>query len=120
MVGEENFNLIFEVNNRLRVLESKHNLLREKTLIINENMLEQYKKISQEIKLINEDIKDLKKDLQTIKETTKHVVSEMEAFARKDSLKILEKYINMWNPLHFVTEQEVIKLIKEQTKKKVK
>ena len=32
---------------------------------------------------------------------------------RKEQIKVLEKYINMWNPLNFVTEEEVLELIEK-------
>ncbi len=35
---------------------------------------------------------------------------ELEFFARKENLKVLEKYINLWNPLNFVTKEEVLEL----------
>lgn len=98
---------------RLRILESRYNIMRERLLLINQNMIDEYKKLNEEVKELNEEIKEIKKDLFEIKEALHKIIYEMQFFARKDSLKVLEKYINMWNPLNFVTEQEVLKLIKE-------
>ncbi len=110
-------NIIADLNSRARVLEERYNLLRERLLIVNQNMVGEYKKVTQDIKALNSDIKEIKNDIFNLKETMKHFIKEMESFARKDSLKVLEKYINMWNPLNFVTEKDVISLIKEHTKR---
>ncbi len=72
-----------------------------------------------EIKVINSDMRDIKGDIFKIKESMKHVIKEFELFARKEDLMFLEKYINLWNPMKFVTEQDVLNLI-EQSKKKEK
>ena len=110
-------NILVDLNTRIRVLEEKNNLLRERMLVINQNMIEEYKKLSDEIKAINSDLKEIKSDLMNVKEMIKHFIKELESFARKDSIKVLEKYINMWNPLKFVTEKEVISLIEEHSKR---
>ena len=53
-------------------------------------------------------------NLNNMKETNMHIIKELQGFARKENLKVLEKYINFWNPLNFTTEEEVIKLIEER------
>ncbi len=112
MAEEEN--IIVDLNTRIRVLEERHNTLRERVLIVNQNMVDEYKKLLQEIKTINSDIREIKGDLNSIKDTIRHMIKEMEYFARKDNLKVLEKYINVWNPLNFVTEKDVIRIINER------
>ena len=108
---------IVDINTRLRILENKYVLVRERMFVINQNMIDGYKKLMSEIKAVDSDLKEIKGDLFSIKESMRHLVKEMDSFARKENLKVLEKYINMWNPLKFVTEEEVLELIK---KKKVK
>jgi len=45
------------------------------------------------------------------------IIKELDIFAKKEQLKVLEKYINLWNPLNFVTTKEVEKIIEEKLKK---
>ncbi|MEA3379229.1 MAG: hypothetical protein U9Q69_06390 [Nanoarchaeota archaeon] len=106
--------LVVELTNRVRVLESKNSLLSERMLVINKNMIAEYKKIINDIKSIEGEIDEIKGDMNNIKNILKHLTEEARDFAKKDSLKILEKYINLWNPLHFVTQEEVQKIIKEE------
>ena len=105
---------------RVRILESRYNLMRERLLLINQNMIDEYKKISEDIKIIESELKELKKDMFEIKEVLHKIVYELQFFAKKDTLKVLEKYINMWNPLSFVTEEEVLNLIKNSKKRGTK
>ncbi len=109
--------VLIELTNRIRVIESKNSLLGERMLVMNQNMIEEYKKIIREVKSLEGEISDLKSDLNNIKNIMKHLTEEANNFARKDSLKILEKYINLWNPLTFVTTSEVRKLVEEEVRK---
>ena len=115
----DQYSIISELNTRIRILEGKYNLTRERMLLINQNMIDHYKDLNNEIKTLNIEIKEMKETLEVIKETNINIVKELSFFARKDQLKILEKYINMWNPLNFITEEEVLELMKKNKEKNV-
>jgi len=109
--------VIVELTNRLRVMESKHSLLNERLLVVNENMIEEYKKLMKDIRAIEGEIRDLKNDLNNVKNILKHLTEEAAAFARKDEIQLLEKYIKLWNPLNFVTETDVKNILVRELKK---
>ena len=115
--GEQAFYI--DVGTRVRELEGKYNLLRDRMLLINNNMIEEYKKTITEIKLLNGDVQEIKVDLFRIREALKHLLKELELFARKEDMKFLEKYINLWNPMKFVTEEDVKNLIERHKEKEV-
>ena len=104
----------YDPSERIRVLESKYSYLRDRVVLINENLIGEYKKLSQEMNIIDSELKDMKKDIFEMKEALRHILEEMKYFARKENFNVLEKYINMWNPLNFVTEEEVLRLINEK------
>ncbi len=97
---------------RVRVLESRYSLMRDRLFLINQNMITEYKKLNKEIKFVNDDIKDLKKDFDEIKSLLKNILNEMQNFAKKEDVKVIEKYINLINPLNSVTEEDVKKIIR--------
>lgn len=102
--------------NRVRDLEGRYNLLRDRVLIINNNMIEEYKRLMSELKLINNEVREAKNEIQKLKESMKHVIKEFELFARKEDILFVEKYINLWNPLKFVTEEDVLRIIEHYKK----
>lgn len=110
--------ILFDLNSRVRTIEGKYNLLRDRVLIINNNMIEEYKKIMGEIKFIDGEVKDIKGDIFKIKESIRHLIKEIEFFARKEDVQFLERYINLWNPMKFTTEEDVIRLIESHKGKK--
>jgi len=110
--------ILSDLNIRTRTLEGKYNILGERLLVVNQNMIEEYKKIIKEAKTHEDDIIELKKEIENLKEILKQILKEIDSFAKKENIKVLEKYINLWNPLKFVTEQEVEELIKKQLEQK--
>jgi len=104
----------YDPTERIRVLESKYDNLRDRMILVNENLVGEYKKLSDDIKVLDSELKDLKKDIFEMKDALRHILTELQHFARKEHFQVLEKYINMWNPFNFVTEGEVLKLINEK------
>jgi|SRR3989338_217598 len=104
-------NIFLDMSMRMRTLEGKYNMLRDRVLLINTNMIAEYKKLLSENQALERDVARLKEDVFHLREGMKHLLEEMEQFARKGDVKVLEKYINLWNPMKFVTEHEVKKII---------
>src|SRR3989344_1121327 len=92
---------------RLRLLESRYNAVRDRVLITNQNMISGYKKI-------HEEIREIKTDMFEIKNSIKKIAEELRFFAKKEQVKVLEKYIDLWNPLKFVTEEELRRVLEER------
>ncbi|MDP3918717.1 MAG: hypothetical protein Q8Q35_02320 [Nanoarchaeota archaeon] len=107
-----------ELANRLRVLESKQTLFAERLLTMNQNMIEEYKKLVKDIRSSRDEVGLLKKDLDNVKNVVKHLTEEAGKFAKQDDVRTLQKYVNYWNPMKFMTEKEVIDLIKKAMHKK--
>jgi len=106
--------VLIDLNARIRILEGRYTLFGERLLVINQNMVEEYRKLMKETKLINHDISQIRQDIFNLKDILTSITKEMALFARNDKLKVLEKYINFWNPLHFMTEEDVIQIIRRE------
>ncbi len=100
-----------EVISRMRSVESKHAVMAEQMLVINKNMITEYKQLVRQLQILNAEIKEAKAEVFKTKEAMQEIVREMQQFARKDSVKVLEKYMDLWSPMHFVTQDEVKKLV---------
>lgn len=103
---------------RLRLLEYRYGLMRDRLLMVNQSFLTGHRNTMSELRALDAEIKELRKETFEIKEIISHAVRELQECAKKENLKVLEKYINVWNPLNFVTEKEVISLIDAHLKEK--
>lgn len=95
---------------KLRDLEEKQRMLKDRLLLIGQNLVETKEKT-------NSDILEIKKDLEVIKTTMERLVAFLETasaefskFARKEDLEILSKQAKMFQPLEFVMKKDLKKL----------
>ena len=104
---------IGNLSRRLRALEETFTNLRRVLQVTEQNMLDKNRMFTTEIRTIVSDISDMKKEINDIKEKIMELVKELQTAAKRDEVKVLEKYINLWNPVKFVTQNEVEQIVKE-------
>lgn len=95
------------ISRRLRTAEESLTNLRKIVQVTEENMLVKNRHFSAEVKTLTSDINELRHEMHELKEKIMLIIKEMQELARKDDVKVLERYINMWNPVQFVTHGEV-------------
>jgi len=109
---------INDLSRRLKVIEERYNGLRRKMQLTEQNMLNINKKISTEVKTISSDINETRNSLLEITIKIKEIKEELSKCAKKDKLKLLDKYISFWEPLNYVTADEVKKIAEDMLDKK--
>jgi len=75
-------------------------------------MINKNKEISEDIKKINSEVRQLKKDFDDVKESIKLLVGELHSMAKKEDVDVIKKYLDLWNPMNFVTSKELDKAVK--------
>lgn len=101
------------LSRRLRMLEEGFTNLRRFFQVTEENTLTRHKHFAAEIKTLTSDINEVRKEIQEIRDKIGLVIRELQSLARKEEVKVLEKYINLWNPVRFVTQNEIEQIINE-------
>ena len=89
----------FSGNFRLKDVEEKQNILKDRLLLIGQNLIETKEETSEKILGLRKDMEKMKNDVEKIKSFLDLVSSEMGKFARKDDLEILKKQARMFQPL---------------------
>lgn len=108
------FSLLNDLSRRMRILEERINNLRRTVQVTDQNMMMTTKKLNSEIKIINSDINDFHKEIQEIKDKLRLVIKELKLTAKYEDVKILNKYFEMWEPVKFVTQQEIDSIIERK------
>lgn len=101
---------------RLRVLEERYTNLQAEVRVTEENMIHRHKKVNSEIKTITTEMKELKKEIHELKDKILVIIKELQGFGRKEDFKVLQRYVEMWEPLNFVTHKEVQEIVDERLK----
>jgi predicted RNase H-like nuclease (RuvC/YqgF family) len=97
----------------IRILEERYSNLRKKTQITDQNMIEDVKRISTNIKLLDSEISEMKKQFIEVDEKISILFDQLKSSVNKEDLEVLDRYLNMWNPMSFVTFEEAKRIIKE-------
>ena len=87
-----------DVNNKLRDLEEKQNLLKERILLIGQNLIENRESTSTDIQELKKIVLNLKEETLRIKELIKSISGQISEFARKEELMILQRQFDMFKP----------------------
>lgn len=100
---------LWDINTKIRDLEEKNRMLKDRILLIGQNLVEIKEKTGS-------DILELKKDVETIKRNMERVISFLETasqefskFARKEDIEILSKQARMFQPLEFIRKKDLKK-----------
>lgn len=100
MVEEVNYpNQNFYAGNiKIRDLEEKQNILKDRLLLIGQNLVEIKDKNNQDILEIKKQVEMIKQELEKIKSFLRTVSNEFSKFARKEDLEILQRQAKMFQP----------------------
>ncbi len=99
---------------RLRVAEERYSDLRRKLQLIEQNMLGHQKKALMDAKNAQTDLMEMKKTLRVVEDRVVMAIKELQLTARKEDVDVLKRYIEMWDPIRFVSHDQVDKLIDEK------
>lgn len=102
-----------DISSGIRILEDRYYNLRKKTQLTDQALLEAQKSFSEERRILYDQIMEAKMKLQDVVESIEIMRQELRDAVRQKDLKVIEKYLDMWEPLQFVTREEVEKLIEQ-------
>jgi predicted nucleic acid-binding Zn-ribbon protein len=110
-------NQISELNRRMRLIEEQISGIREHTSLIESNITQRDKKTTEELNNFSEEMHDFHNQIREIKDAIDQIASKFDQFANKEQVKVLERYINIWNPMNFLTKDEVESFIDKKLAK---
>lgn len=105
---------ILTVTQRQKDLESKLDIADEKIELLDHNSIASIKKINSDIKSLRTDMRELTSEITDLKSFNSKMKKQLTLMSTKDEVKKLEKYIDLWNPMAFVSRDELDKS-KEET-----
>lgn len=104
---------VTNLSTRLRIIEERYINLRRKSQLDEQNMLMTHKKVTSEFKALTSEINEMRRDTDKIKNDIKLIIKELRECAKTDEIRVLQRYIDFWEPVNFVTKGEVENIIRE-------
>jgi len=105
---QPNYSQIFgEMNTKVRDLEEKQKILKNRLLLIGENLVEMKENSNEKTIEIKKEIEIIKHNMEKLLSFLESASSEFPKFAKKEDLNILAKQAKMFQPLEFVRRSEL-------------
>jgi len=101
----------------LRILEERYSNLRNRLQTSEQSIISLDKDVRTDIKLLSDEVIELKRDINDIKDKLRLISGEVKNLANKNDFKVVERYVDMWQPMNFVTRNELKKILEEKAQK---
>ncbi len=98
-----------QINNvatRLKIMEDRYNNLRRKIQVLEDNMLRDQKKTDTDLKATNAVVTETNQTINQLKDNVKLIINELKLCAKNEDVDVLKRYIELWEPLQYVTHNE--------------
>ncbi len=98
----------------IKILEERISNLDKKAELIENNILSVNKRQNVEIKTVHLKMLEMERDITNIKRKIVEIAADLKNFARTEDIETVKKYLDLWQPLNFVTRQEIEEIIDEK------
>jgi len=108
----------FEFNSRLARIEKRMNSINDELQINRSDAIDKHREALKQVSSVKASVVRLEAEITDTKKLAERLTQMLGEFASKDSVKVLEKYINMWSPIDYITRPEADSLIEKALSKK--
>jgi hypothetical protein len=100
-----------EMGVRLSIIEDRSSNLSGRMQVTDSSLLKLRKRIEDEIRMLNSEVVEIRRSITELTNKVDLIIKELKTRAGKEDIETIRKYVEMWEPLNFVTREEVEKLI---------
>jgi hypothetical protein len=118
--GDDLHRRFFSFSNRISSIEKRTNSIDDQLKMIESDSVEKHKEVIKSLRAAKDEIGNFRAEIEEFKKQSERLIKRLSEFASKESVKVLEKYINLWTPMKFTTKNEVENLIESALAKRVK
>lgn len=116
--SQNNDSLFSDVNVKLRDLEEKQNILKDRVLLIGENLVTEKNNLDSEIQETKMEISKLNEETKKIRMAIERVIDDLNSFVRRNEFEVLQRQFKMFEPLELARISDVEDMISNALKNK--
>ena len=109
--------LFTDVNVKLRDIEEKQNLIRDRLILIGENLIAEKEETENDTLKIKDLIKGMLDEIKNLKLIVQRLIESQDNFARRSQLENLERQFKMFQPLELARISDVESIVNKTLKK---
>ncbi len=100
---------VANLSRRMMVMEERYSNVRKKMQLTENSLLKLSKDITKEVRALSSEQTDYRREFMDLRDKVRLVVKELQDCAKSDEVRTLTTYLELWEPVHFVTRNEVDK-----------
>ncbi len=108
--------LLSDFSTRLRDLEERNRLTRERVLLLGKNLISSKENLENEIIELKKQTTQNKRDLDKLKSISQNLIIESDKFVKKEEMAVIERLLKDFQPLEFMRKKDVEELIEGKIK----
>jgi len=101
------------VNARMRLVESRVDEIRKMVDLVEKNMLDSHQKLNKTVKSLQSEIDAINRTIKTVEDRIVTIIKELRLTSKKEDVMVLKKYLDLWNPVKFVTVDKAESMIRD-------
>jgi signal transduction protein with GAF and PtsI domain len=101
---------------RVRLIEDQLGNIRSHIELIDSSLIEKHKAVVTEIRDLEQESRQLRAEIERLDDLIGRTVKRLEGLATKEEVKVLERYIELLQPMNYVTRTELKNIIKKVIK----
>ncbi len=95
----------------VKSLESKVNILLREVDVLKNDVLKKQGTFRSELSALSEEILEIKRHQEQSGQKMDLVIKELKRTAGAEEVMTIRRYMDLWNPLHFVTQRDVERVV---------
>lgn len=107
------YDQVIDLITRVRMVEENLENVMRRIMSFEISFVKEMKEIRKTLQEIRSKISTLESEINVVKNELQIMEKRLEDFAKKEDIRVLEKYIEFLNPSAYVTEKRVKEIIKE-------
>jgi predicted nucleic acid-binding Zn-ribbon protein len=108
--------LLSDFNTRLRDLDERNKLIRERVLLLGKNLISSRQDIEENLREIKRENQSIKQDVEKIKKVSNSLLTEFNKFVKREEIGLIERMLKDFQPLEFMRKKDVEELINKEIK----
>jgi len=106
-----------EISTRLRDVEERVKLIKERTHVLGKNFVEIKQDNIEEIKNIKQRLSKIEEDIEKIKSASNFLIKENGKYVKKEELALIERMLKDFQPLEFVRMKDLNEIMPQRINK---
>jgi hypothetical protein len=110
--------LLSDVSVKLRDIEEKQNIIKDRVLLIGENLISEKEEVDRQIQELKSDMIKQAEETKKIKMAIERIIDDLNNFVRKNEFVVLQRQFKMFEPLELARVSDVENMINTAIKSK--